>query len=131
LQDKLQTIGYSVSHQISIHSFSIGNFTLPLCNRWLDTYLGTFIGLSASFFIVKRRGLPSKLIGDYRGFFAWLIDGMNSFLDGLLESSLSYPPNNALRLITGFGLGLCLATIVFILFNYTIWQNTNNISPLK
>jgi len=75
------------------------------------------------FSLVKGAAYPQKLIGNFRGFFAWLIDGMNSFLGGLLGSSLLYPLNNAPSLITGFGMGLCLATIVFILFNYTMWQN--------
>ena len=129
---KLNAIGYSVCHQIPSHSFKIGAFTFPLCSRCMGMYLGVFIGVGVLLTKGKKSGLPSSKILVIFGLLiaAWLLDGANSFFSGVLGRIILYPPSNTLRLITGFGMGLSIAAIIFFLFNLTIWQNCNKTSPI-
>jgi len=128
---KLQAIGYSVCHQIPSHSFTVGSMTFPLCSRCMGMYLGVFIGVGVLFSKGKNFGLPALKALAILGLLiaAWLLDGFNSFYIGITGKVLLYTPNNTLRLITGFGMGLCVAITVFILFNLTVWQDRNRISP--
>ena len=129
---KLQAIGYSVCHQIPSHSFKIGAFTFPLCSRCMGMYLGVFIGVGVLSTKGKKSGLPSSKILAIFGLLiaAWLVDGANSFFDGVLGKLIFYTPDNFLRLITGFGMGLSIAATVYILFNLTVWQARSKISPI-
>jgi uncharacterized membrane protein len=132
LMGKLNAIGYSVCHQIPSHSFKIGTFTFPLCSRCMGMYLGVFIGVGILLKNGKKSGLPSLKFLVIFGLLiaAWLIDGFNSFYNGMMGKILLYTPNNTLRLITGMGMGLCIAITIFILFNLTVWQNGNKSSPI-
>ncbi len=129
---KLQAIGYSVCHQIPSHTFKMGSITFPLCSRCMGMYLGVFIGVGILLSKGKKSGLPSSKILAIFGLLisAWLVDGFNSFFNGVLGKVLLYSPNNTLRLITGFGMGLCIATTIYILFNLTVWQECSKNSPI-
>ena len=64
-------------------------------------------------------------------FLAFAIDGSNSYLylikqasgDALANIPNLYVPNNTLRLITGSGMGIALASILFPSFNQTVWRS--------
>lgn len=129
---KLHAIGYSVCHQIPSHSFKIGSISFPLCSRCMGMYLGVFIGVAMLLTKGKKSGLPSSKILAVFGLLiaAWLVDGINSFYNGIFGKVLLYTPNNTLRLITGFGMGLCIAATITILFNLTTWQELSKISPI-
>jgi uncharacterized membrane protein len=129
---KLQAIGYSVCHQIPSHSFKIGSMVFPLCSRCMGMYLGVFFGMVILLAKVKRSGVPSKIILIFFGFLivAWLVDGVNSFLYGAFGKIFLYNPNNTLRLITGFGMGLCISAVVSFLFNITVWHNLNKTTQM-
>ena len=129
---KLHAIGYSVCHQIPSHSFKIGSITFPLCSRCMGMYLGVFIGVGMLLTKCKKSGFPSLKFSFIFGLLiaAWLVDGANSFFSGVLGRVILYPPSNTLRLITGFGIGLCIAVTVYILFNLTVWQECSKISPI-
>jgi uncharacterized membrane protein len=129
---KLEAIGYSVCHQIPSHSFKMGSISFPLCSRCMGMYLGVFIGVGILLSKGKKSGLPSSIILAIFGLLiaAWLVDGFNSFFNGILGKNLLYTPNNTLRLITGFGMGLCIAATIFILFNLTVWRECIKISPI-
>jgi uncharacterized membrane protein len=129
---KLDAIGYSVCHQIPSHSFLLGSTPFPLCSRCMGMYLGVFIGVIVLAAKGKASGIPSSKILAIFGLLisAWLIDGFNSFIFGFLGRTLLYTPNNTLRLITGFGMGLCIAITITILFNLTVWQNRNKTLPI-
>jgi uncharacterized membrane protein len=129
---KLNAIGYSVCHQIPSHSFKIGIITFPLCSRCMGMYLGIFIGVGTLLSKGKKSGLPSfKMLAIFGLLIAaWLVDGVNSFLFGVLGKSILYIPNNSLRLITGFGMGLTIAVTIFLLFNLTVWKEFRKISPI-
>jgi len=98
----------------------------------MGMYLGTLIGFSFLLCQKKKAALPSKgyLVIYSLLIFAWLIDGSNSFFGGWLSESPLYPPTNQLRLITGFGMGLTIALVVYLLFNQTIWAKIDQRSPL-
>jgi uncharacterized membrane protein len=129
---KLQAIGYSVCHQIPSHSFKIGAMTFPLCSRCMGMYLGVFFGMVILLSKGIKSGFPSKNILTIFGILivAWLVDGVNSFLFGALGKIFLYTPNNTLRLITGYGMGLCISAVLYILFNITVWKDLNKNSPI-
>lgn len=120
----LHAIGYSVCHQIPSHSFSIGNSSFPLCARCTGLYLGAFIGLVILIPLGRKSGIPSRPVILLMLLFviAWLVDGANSFFSDLLNQVILYPPNNTLRLLTGFGMGFSVAITLGTLINYTVWQ---------
>ena len=130
---KLQAIGYSVCHQIPSHSFMIGAITFPLCSRCMGMYLGVFIGTCVLITQGRKSGFPSKKSLLIFGLFiaVWLVDGANSFVNGAIGKIILYTPNNTLRLLTGFGMGICISVTVFILFNLTVWQDIHKISPIN
>ncbi|HMD81255.1 MAG TPA: hypothetical protein VKE92_08100, partial [Anaerolineales bacterium] len=61
------------------------------------------------------------------------IDGTNSYLYLLKQTAAGtldnipnlYTPNNTLRLLTGSGMGIALASIVYPAFNQTAWREPN------
>jgi hypothetical protein len=66
-------------------------------------------------------------------FLAFGIDGSNSYLyllkqttDGALNGIPNlYIPNNTLRLFTGSGMGIAIASILFPAFNQSVWKTSN------
>ena len=134
LLGKLDAIAYAVCHRIAARSFQIGNVPLPLCARCTGMYLGAVTGLV---FQSIRGGKRSKAPG--WGIIAVLvvfvvafgIDGLNSYLyllkqirPGILPQIPNiYIPNNTLRLLTGSGMGLGIAAMLFPAFNQSIWTN--------
>jgi uncharacterized membrane protein len=134
LLGKLDAIAYAVCHRIAERSFHIGSVQLPLCARCTGMYLGAVTGLV---FQSIRGGKRSKAPG--WGIIAVLvvfvvafgIDGLNSYLyllkqirPGILPQIPNiYIPNNTLRLLTGSGMGLGIAAMLFPAFNQSIWTN--------
>jgi uncharacterized membrane protein len=134
---KLDAIAYAVCHRIAERSFHIGNIQLPLCARCTGMYLGAVTGLV---FQSIRGGKRSKVPG--WGIIAVLvvflvafgIDGANSYLyllkqvrPGILPHIPNiYLPNNTLRLLTGSGMGLGIAAMLFPAFNQSIWSDCDD-----
>jgi len=129
---KADAIGYAVCHRISERSFHIGNLQLPLCARCSGMYLGAVTGLVFQSIIGwKRLKIPHWSIITLLVVFvvAFGIDGSNSYLyllkqvsPGILSNIPNlYVPNNSLRLLTGSGMGLGMAVMLFPAFNQTIW----------
>jgi uncharacterized membrane protein len=131
---KLDAIGYAVCHRISERSFHIGSIQLPLCARCSGMYLGAMTGLVFQAVTGRRRGkMPPWSVLVPLIFFvaAFGIDGSNSYLylikqvypGALPQIPNLYVPNNTLRLLTGSGLGLGIAAVLFPAFNQTVWSN--------
>jgi uncharacterized membrane protein len=131
---KADAIGYAVCHRISERSFHIGNIQLPLCARCSGMYLGAVTGLAFQAIIGwKRIKLPHWSILAVLIIFvaAFGIDGSNSYLYLLKQVSPGilpgipnlYVPNNTLRLLTGSGMGLGMAIMLFPAFNQTVWKD--------
>lgn len=65
-----------------------------------------------------KTGLPFILF-----FIAWAFDGANSYLHLIPGAPGLYTPSNTFRLLTGIGMGLSLAVILFPAFNQSVWAN--------
>jgi uncharacterized membrane protein len=133
LLGKADAIGYAICHRINERSFHIGDRQLPLCARCTGEFYSA--GLSLIFFSLvspRKSGMPSRKIGAplLLFFIAFGIDGSNSFLyllkqtrPGMLDSIPNlYIPNNTLRLFTGSGMGIALASIIYPAFHQTAWR---------
>jgi len=127
--DILSLFGAGVCGQIPGHSFIIGGRQLPLCARCTGTYLGAllvFLGLAA---LRRQRasGLPpSEVLASLLSFIVlWGVDGLNSFLTLLPNAPHLYEPHNLWRLITGVLQGLALSIIVYPVFSFLLWEETD------
>ena len=136
LLGKADAIGYAVCHRIDERSFQIGERQLPLCARCTGEFYAA--GISLWFFALvspKKSGMPGWKLGAPLLFFlaAFGIDGINSFFylfkqtsGGALDQIPNlYMPNNTLRLLTGSGMGIALASILYPAFNQSAWKDTD------
>src|SRR6266498_3830261 len=136
LLGKADAIGYAICHRISERSFHIGDRQLPLCARCTGEFFSAAISLL--FFAVvspKKSGMPNWKIGAplLIFFLAFGIDGSNSYLyllkttaPGILDKIPNlYIPNNTLRLLTGSGMGIALASILYPAFNQSVWKTAS------
>jgi uncharacterized membrane protein len=139
---KADALGYAVCHRIDVRSFHIGIRQFPLCARCSGMYLGALLGLIfLTITAPKYAGMPSKGFMVPLGLMviAFGVDGVNSYLS--LMKSLGttifsripnlYEPNNTLRLLTGTGMGLVIAVVLFAAFNQTLWVDWKPKSALK
>ena len=136
LLGKADAIGYAVCHRIDERSYQIGERQLPLCARCTGEFYAA--GISLWFFALvspKKSGMPGWKLGAPLLFFlaAFGIDGINSFFylfkqtsGGALDQIPNlYMPNNTLRLLTGSGMGIALASILYPAFNQSAWKDTD------
>jgi uncharacterized membrane protein len=136
LLGKADAIGYAICHRIDERSFHIGERQLPLCARCTGEFFAA--GISLLVFVLvspKKSGMPGWKLGAPLLFFlaAFGIDGTNSFFylfkqtaGGVLENVPNlYIPNNTLRLLTGSGMGIALASILYPAFNQTAWKDAD------
>jgi len=130
---KANAVGYSVCHQIDTRSFHFGDQKMPLCARCTGLFLGALLGVVYQLFRGHKGKLPSIPLMILLGLFAftWVFDGVNSFL--MLHPTLPslYETSNITRLITGTGMGLAIAGILVPIFNQTMFQEWEDISPLN
>jgi len=133
LLGKADAVGYAICHRIDERSFHIHDRQLPLCARCTGEFYAA--GISLLFFAIvspKKSGMPGWKLGAplILFFLAFGIDGSNSYLYLLKQTSQGaldnipnlYIPNNTLRLFTGSGMGIALASILFPAFNQTAWK---------
>lgn len=122
---KVNAIAYAVCHRIGTHSFYIGQQQMPLCARCTGMYLGAVLGIIFQSVTARRRaGFPGWKVGIFLGilFIAFAMDGTNSFLHFFPGMPSLYEPNNWLRLLTGTGMGLVIAAVLFPVVNQSIWS---------
>ena len=142
LLGKADAIGYAICHRIDERSFQIGDRQLPLCARCTGEFYAA--GISLLFFSIvspKKSGMPGWKLGAPLLFFlaAFGIDGTNSFFylfkqtaGGTLDHIPNlYVPNNTLRLLTGSGMGIALASILYPAFNQSAWKDADPGRPLS
>jgi len=133
LLGKADSVGYAVCHRIDERSFQILGRQLPLCARCTGEFYSA--GLTLFFLSIvspKKSGMPGWKLGVPLLLFlvAFGIDGSNSYLYLIKQSSAGamanipnlYIPNNVLRLFTGSGMGIALASILFPAFNNSAWK---------
>jgi uncharacterized membrane protein len=136
LLGKADAVGYAICHRIDERSFHIGDRQLPLCARCTGEFYSAAITLLFfGFFSKKQSGMPGWKLGAplILFFFAFGIDGSNSYLY-LLKQTVGgtlndipnlYTPNNTLRLFTGSGMGIALASILYPAFNQSVWKDSD------
>jgi uncharacterized membrane protein len=135
LLGKADAVGYAICHRISERSFHIGDRQLPLCARCTGEFFSAAITLL--FFAIvspKKSGMPDWKLGLplLLFFIAFGIDGSNSYLYLLKTTAPGafdnipnlYIPNNTLRLFTGSGMGIALASILYPAFNQSVWKDS-------
>ena len=136
LLGKADAVGYAICHRIGERSFHIGDRQLPLCARCTGEFYSAAIALLFFAFVSKKQsGMPGWPLGIplLLFFIAFGIDGSNSFLYLLKQTSGSvldkipnlYVPNNTLRLFTGSGMGIALASILYPAFNQSAWTEVD------
>lgn len=122
---KADAVGYAVCHRIDLRSFHIGIRQFPLCARCTGQYVGAMLGLLIQAVLARgRSGFPPKgafIIFGLLGL-AYAVDGVNSYLymPTLLKVFPRLPhlyvPSNTLRLLTGTGIGLVIASLIYPAF---------------
>jgi uncharacterized membrane protein len=126
LLGKADAIGYAVCHRIDTRSFHLGERQIPLCARCSGMYLGAMLGLVYQALYSRRRaGMPHwsvwVVLAAWAGAFA--LDGVNSYLHLFPGAPSLYEPQNWLRLLTGTGMGLVMASLLYPSYNQTVWKD--------
>jgi len=133
LMGKLDAIGYAVCHRLDSHSLHIGARQMPLCARCTGEFNAAAIALifqaavSPRHSLLPRRGIILVLIGF---FLAFAVDGSNSYLAlmrGMEPGALGWIPtlystDSVTRVFTGSGMGLVLGTVLYPMYNQSVWQ---------
>ena len=126
LLGKADAIGYAVCHRIDVRSFHLGDRPMSLCARCTGMYLGALLGLAFQGITAPRRGKypPKRVIAILTGLFlVFGVDGLNSFAHLFPGAPGIYEPNNILRILTGTGLGIVMAAVVYPVFSQTVWTH--------
>jgi uncharacterized membrane protein len=133
LMGKLDAIGYAVCHRLDSHSLHIGSLQMPLCARCTGEFNAAAIALvfqgllsPGSSKLPRRSILVTLLVF----FLAFAVDGSNSYLallKGVYGGSLSGIPNlyttdNTTRVFTGSGMGLAMASVLYPMYNQSVWR---------
>lgn len=136
LLGKADGIGYAVCHRIDERSFHLFGRQLPLCARCTGEFNAAAVALIFLGFVSRKRSnMPSNgILAVLVIFFvAFAVDGANSYLyllkltyeDFLPQLPNLYIPNNTLRLLTGSGMGVAMASVLFPLVNQTLWREAD------
>jgi len=142
LLGKADAVGYAICHRIDERSFHIFGRQLPLCARCTGEFYAAGITLLfLSLVSPKKSGMPGWKLGAplILFFLAFGIDGSNSYLYLLKQTSHGaldnipnlYIPNNTLRLFTGSGMGIALASILYPAFNSSAWKKHDPANALN
>jgi len=136
LLGKADAVGYAICHRIDERSFHIDDRQLPLCARCTGEFNAAAISLLFLAIVgPKKSGMPGWKLGVplLLFFLAFGIDGTNSYLYLLKQTADTalnnipnlYIPNNTLRLFTGSGMGIALASVLYPAFNQSAWKEPN------
>ncbi|MGN6485325.1 MAG: DUF2085 domain-containing protein [Thermomicrobiales bacterium] len=126
---KAHSVLHGLCAQTPSHTFTFGGNALPFDGRMTGIYGGTIV--TFAWLAITRRlryyGNPPRRVFVVlaAGVVAMGVDGVNSLLKdlGLWHP---YPPENPLRLITGFGTGVALAVILVWLLASSMWNFSNS-----
>jgi uncharacterized membrane protein len=133
LMGKLDAIGYAVCHRLDSHSLHVGGMQTPLCARCTGEFNAAAVALIFQGIVspgksqLPRRGVLAVLV---TLFLAFAIDGSNSYLalikttsPGVLNAIPNlYVTNNTTRVLTGSGMGLAMAGILYPMFHQSLWR---------
>ncbi len=123
LESIIEKIGSSVCHQLPARSIQLGNIIIPVCARCHGLYIGFLAATIILFLMYRKReaGLPPLWAMAILLVFivSTLIDGLLSYL-GLMST------NNYIRFITGFLCMASIAAIIYPVFVFQYFQQSNN-----
>jgi len=123
---KADIVGYAICHRIPERSFFLAGRQLPLCARCTGTFLGALVGLGGLLLLGRRKASrlpPAGILGLMILFIGlWGFDGLNSYMTFFPGAPHLYEPRNSLRMTTGMLNGLALMTLVWPIFNFTLWR---------
>jgi uncharacterized membrane protein len=133
LMGMLDAIGYAVCHRLDSHSLQIGGLQMPLCARCTGEFNAAAIALIFQAAVSPRHSLlPSRgiILVLILFFLAFAVDGSNSYLalmrnmePGALSAIPTlYSTDSTTRVLTGSGMGLVLASVLYPLYNQSVWQ---------
>jgi uncharacterized membrane protein len=133
LMGKLDAVSYAVCHRLDSHSLHIGDIQMPLCARCTGEFNAAAIGLVFQGLVGSRKSkLPRKgvVAALVLFFLAFAIDGSNSYLALLKNSYIGafrnipnlYITNNTTRVFTGSGMGITMASVLFPMYNQSVWH---------
>lgn len=133
LLGKADAVGYAVCHRISARSFFLEDRPIPLCARCSGMYLGAFLTLLFQIRRGKRGGYPSRKVSIILFLFlaGFAVDGSNSYVSIIPGISQLYPSQNWLRLVTGTGMGIGMAALLYPLFNQIAWSDYEDLPALQ
>lgn len=129
LLGKADAVGYAVCHRIDGRSFHLGDRQMPMCVRCSGMYLGAGVGLLLQALRKGRRGAyaPARVWVVYAALTAAFgVDGLNSYLHLIPGAPGAYEPQHWLRLLTGSGMGLVMAGVIYPSFHQTVWRDWDN-----
>lgn len=128
LLGKADALGYAVCHRIDARSFHIDGRQTPLCARCTGMYLGAVLGLFVQMIAAPRRaGMPAIRFWIILGLLivSFGIDGLNSYLQFFPNAPRLYETTNIVRLLTGSGMGLVVALLIYPAFNQSAWKTVD------
>jgi uncharacterized membrane protein len=133
LMGKLDAVGYAVCHRLDSHSLHIGELQMPLCARCTGEFNAAAIALAFQGIVSwKKSRLPSRSVVAILIllFLAFAVDGSNSYLALLKATDPAafggipnlYKTTSVSRVLTGSGMGLAMAAVLYPMFNQSVWQ---------
>lgn len=135
LLGKADAVGYAVCHRIAERSFSIGDRQFSLCARCTGMFLGALVGLIYQVRRGRLGGMPSLKFYIFIGLCvaAFGVDGLNSYVQLVPNMGLPhlYESQNYLRVLTGSGMGLGIAIMLYPVYNQTLWRNFDQGAGLR
>lgn len=131
LDQKLYAIGHGICAQE--HTVALGGLVLPICARNTGIY-GSFLVTTVYLLALGRRRAakipPLSISIALILFLVFLgVDGFNSLFNDMLLPHL-YPPQNGLRTLTGIGMGVSIAVLIFLMINTALWQDADPHLPV-
>ncbi len=112
----METIGFSVCHQLPSRSLAIGNAVLPVCSRCSGIYMGFFV--TAIILFIMFRGKENDLPPPYI-LIIFSIFFLSMIIDGIASNFGLYNTNNNIRFITGL---LCGSSVMVITYPVFVFQ---------
>jgi uncharacterized membrane protein len=112
----IDTLGFSVCHQLSARSLSIGNVVLPICSRCSGIYIGFTITALILFIMFRKK--ENDLPPPYALIILCLFF-LSTIIDGIASNFGLYNTDNNLRFLTGF---LCGSSIMIIIYPVFVFQ---------
>lgn len=126
---------YAVVHGVcaQIHNVNMGGIQLPLCARNTGIYSSFLI--TSMYLLALGRGRAAKIppwpITIVLLLFVVImgIDGFNSMAVDMFLPHL-YTPQNQVRTLTGIGMGITIAVMMFLILNLSLRQNPDTAQPV-